>query len=81
MRRALHTSPAATVLSIAIAALLATGLTVACSPVMAQASFRGNAAHTGVQAGSAPRALPRIKWSFPTGERISSSPSYADGVV
>lgn len=81
MIRGLHTSPAATVLSIAIAALLATGLTVACSPVIAQATFRGNAAHTGVQTGRAPRTLPHVKWTFPTGDRISSSPSYADGLV
>jgi eukaryotic-like serine/threonine-protein kinase len=56
-------------------------LSIAWQPAVAQATFRGDAAHTGVQAGEAPRAQPSIRWAFPTGERIVSSPAWADGVV
>jgi outer membrane protein assembly factor BamB len=34
-----------------------------------------------VQTSAAPRTLPRVKWTFPTGDRITSSPSYANGIV
>lgn len=84
MRAAVHLhrpSSATTVLAITLVALLAAGLTIACGPAVAQASFRGDAAHTGVQTSAAPRTLPRIKWTFPTGDRITSSPSYANGIV
>lgn len=74
-------NPSTTVLSVAAGALLAASLSVGCSPAAAQSSFRGNPAHTGVQASAAPRTLPRVKWSFPTGDRISASPAFADGVV
>lgn len=74
-------SPSTTVLSITACALLAAGLSIGCTPAAAQSSFRGNAAHTGVQASAAPRRLPRVKWTFPTGDRISASPTFADGVV
>jgi len=47
----------------------------------AQATFRGDAAHSGVQASAAPRQFQRVKWSFPTGDRIVSSPVWHDGVV
>jgi eukaryotic-like serine/threonine-protein kinase len=47
----------------------------------AQSMFRGNPAHTGVYAGPAPRQFHRIKWKFPTGDRIVSSPVWSDGVV
>jgi outer membrane protein assembly factor BamB len=43
--------------------------------------FRGNAAHTGVYAGQAPRHFHHIKWKFPTGDRIVSSPVWNDGVI
>jgi eukaryotic-like serine/threonine-protein kinase len=39
-----------------------------------QTMFRGNAAHTGVYSGPAPRQFHRVKWKFPTGNRIVASP-------
>ncbi len=47
----------------------------------AQAMFRGDAAHTGVSAAAAPRTFHRVKWKFPTGDRIVSSPVLQDGVI
>jgi eukaryotic-like serine/threonine-protein kinase len=47
----------------------------------AQSMFRGNLAHTGVYAGPAPRAFHRIKWKFPTGDRVVSSPVWSDGAI
>lgn len=46
-----------------------------------QSMFRGNAAHTGVLPDKAPRAFHGVKWRFPTGDRIVSSPVFADGLV
>jgi outer membrane protein assembly factor BamB len=69
------------VLTVALMALAAAGLTIAWGPAAAQSTFRGDAAHTGVQPGEAPRVLPRVRWSFPTGDRVVSSPAWADGVV
>jgi outer membrane protein assembly factor BamB len=43
--------------------------------------FRGDAAHSGVYSGDAPRQFHRVKWTFPTGDRIVSSPVHADGVI
>jgi outer membrane protein assembly factor BamB len=40
----------------------------------AQSMFRGDTSHSGSYAGSAPRQFHRIKWKFPTGDRIVSSP-------
>jgi len=40
----------------------------------AQSMFRGDPAHTGVYAGTAPRQFHRIKWKFTTGDRVFSSP-------
>ena len=39
-----------------------------------QSMFRGDATHSGSYAGSAPHKFHRIKWRFPTGNRIVSSP-------
>ena len=39
-----------------------------------QSMFRGDAAHSGSYAGSAPHEFHRIKWRFPTGNRVVSSP-------
>ncbi|MET0500175.1 MAG: PQQ-binding-like beta-propeller repeat protein [Candidatus Binatia bacterium] len=61
--------------TVALLALLASGV------CQAQSMFRGNPAHTGVYAGPAPRQFHRIKWKFPTGDRIVSSPVWSDGVV
>ena len=46
----------------------------------AQAMFRGDAAHTGTYR-DAPRTFHRVKWTFPTGDRIVSSPVYRGGVI
>ncbi len=54
---------------------------VLATPTMAQSMFRGDPAHAGVSTSAAPRQLPRVKWSFPTGDRIVASPVYADGLV
>ena len=43
--------------------------------------FRGGPAHAGVYESAAPRQAPRVKWAFPTGNRIVSSPVVRDGVV
>jgi outer membrane protein assembly factor BamB len=40
----------------------------------AQSMFRSDPAHSGVYAGEAPRQFHRVKWKFPTGNRIVSSP-------
>ncbi len=47
----------------------------------AQTQFRADPAHTGVQPGPAPQRFTRVKWSFPTGERIVSTPALHDGVL
>ena len=41
-----------------------------------QSMFRGDAAHSGRMPASAPRQFHRIKWKFPTGDRIVSSPVF-----
>jgi outer membrane protein assembly factor BamB len=61
--------------TVALHAFLASGV------CQAQSMFRGDPAHTGVYAGPAPRQFHRIKWKFPTGDRIVSSPVWSDGVV
>ena len=47
----------------------------------AQPMFRGDAGHSGVYTGEASRQFHRVKWSFPTGDRIVSSPIHAAGVI
>jgi len=47
----------------------------------AQSMFRGDATHSGVYAGTAPRQFHRIKWTFPTGDRIVSSPVWNKNVL
>jgi eukaryotic-like serine/threonine-protein kinase len=63
--------------------ILVASLLAAALPVFAagEAMFRGDAAHTGVFATGGPRQFHRVKWTFPTGNRIVSSPVMADGVV
>ena len=63
--------------SIALAALLA----LASSTAGAQAMFRGDAAHHGASAATAPQAFHRVKWTFPTGARVVSSAVWHDGAV
>lgn len=60
---------------------LAIALSATAAAAGAQAMFRGDAAHTGVAAGAAPREFHRVKWHFPTGGRIVSSAVWHDGAV
>jgi len=60
------------------AALLVCLTTDICS---GQSMFRGNPTHSGVYTGAAPREFHRIKWKFPTGDRIVSSPVFSDGTI
>lgn len=39
-----------------------------------QSMFQGNARHTGAYQAQGPRQFHRVKWRFPTGERVVSSP-------
>ncbi len=56
-------------------------LAVCASTSLAQGQFRGDAAHRGVYAGTAPQHAPRVQWTFPTGDRVVSSPVLQDGVL
>ena len=47
----------------------------------AQSMFRGDATHSGTYASQAPREFHRVKWKFPTGDRVVSSPVWQDNVV
>ena len=47
----------------------------------AQSMFRGDPSHSGTYPGQAPRQFHRVKWSFPTGDRIISSPVFQDSVL
>ncbi len=62
-----------------------TGLAVACALAAglagAQSMFRGDAAHSGAYRSDGPRQFHRVKWKFPTGDRIVSSPVFADNVI
>src|ERR1700730_7286890 len=51
------------------------------APCVAQSMFRGDAAHSGVYPGSGPQKFHRVKWKFPTGARVVSSPVWDNGVV
>lgn len=62
-------------LLIAIANLLVIG------NCAAQSMFRGDAEHSGVYAGQGPRQFHGVKWSFQTGDKVLSSPTYHDGVI
>ncbi len=46
-----------------------------------QSMFRANPMHTGTYTGPAPRQFHRVKWKFPTGDRIMSSPVLKENVV
>jgi outer membrane protein assembly factor BamB len=60
---------------------LLAALLIASGVAAAQSSFRGDATHAGASRDEGPRQLHRIKWRFPTGDRIVSSPVYADGTI
>ena len=62
-----------------IVALLAT--LCAATGINAQSMFRGDAMHSGTYAGPAPRQFHRVKWKFPTGDRVISSPVFKDNVI
>lgn len=62
-------------------ALALLGLLLAAGNAPAQAVFRGDAARTGVATSVAPRQAVRVKWSFPTGQRIVSSAVWHQGAV
>ena len=46
-----------------------------------QTMFRGDASHSGIYAGAGPRQFHGVKWRFPTGDRVVSSPVWSDGVL
>ncbi len=56
------------------------GIAVA-SGAHSEAVFRGDNAHSGVFTTQGPRQFHRVKWVFRTGDRIVSSPIYADGLI
>lgn len=47
----------------------------------AQSMFRGDPAHSGTSNASAPRQFHRVKWKFPTGDRIMSSPVWENKIL
>lgn len=61
--------------SLVLAALFAAGL------CPAQSMFRGDVVHSGVYAGPGPRQFHGVKWKFATGDRVVSSPVWAEGVL
>jgi outer membrane protein assembly factor BamB len=61
--------------------LLVAAIALCLATAQAQTTFRGDVAHAGVYRGDGPRALHRVRWTFPTGGRIVSSPVYAEGLI
>ncbi len=53
----------------------------AASATHAQPTFRGDPAHSGFSVSQGPRQFHRVKWTFPTGDRIVSSAVYANGAL
>ena len=51
------------------------------STALAQATFHGNIARTGVYEGGGPTQAPGVKWTFKAAGPIVTSPAIADGVV
>jgi outer membrane protein assembly factor BamB len=64
-----------TLIGIAVASVVCVGA------AHGQTMFRGDAAHAGAYRDAGPQKLHRVKWKFPTGDRVVSSPVYKDGVV
>jgi eukaryotic-like serine/threonine-protein kinase len=54
---------------------------VAATTASGQATFRGDAARSGAQPDAAPREFHRVKWSFPTGDKVVSSPALDAGTL
>jgi eukaryotic-like serine/threonine-protein kinase len=63
--------------SIATAALVL----LAAAPALAQSTFHGNLARTGVYESAGPTRFGGVKWAFKAGGPIVTSPAIADGVV
>jgi eukaryotic-like serine/threonine-protein kinase len=61
--------------------VLAMASMLASAVVAAQPMFRGDPSHSGAYPADGPRQFHRVKWRFQTGDRIVSSPVYADGVI
>ena len=57
------------------------GAVAAALSAHAQSMFRGDPAHSGTTSEKAPRQFHRVKWKFPTGDRIISSPVAQDKVL
>ena len=53
----------------------------ATTAVDSEPMFRGDAMHSGTYVGPAPRQFHRVKWKFPTGDRVISSPVFNDNVI
>ncbi|HEX4781649.1 MAG TPA: PQQ-binding-like beta-propeller repeat protein [Usitatibacter sp.] len=47
----------------------------------AEPMFRGDARHSGVYDAQGPREFHRVRWAFPTGNRVVSSPVMQGGIV
>jgi outer membrane protein assembly factor BamB len=62
-------------------AIIAAACALVASGAYAQSMFRGDAVHAGVYRDQGPRAFHRVKWTFATGDRIVSSPVYAEGAL
>jgi eukaryotic-like serine/threonine-protein kinase len=56
-------------------------LTVVSSAALAEATFHGNVARTGVYAATGPAQAPTVQWTFKAAGPIVTSPAIADGVV
>jgi outer membrane protein assembly factor BamB len=61
-------------------ALATAAVALLSGPASAQWMFRGGPAHLGTTE-AAPRRAPRVRWRFPTGDRVISSPAFKEGVV
>jgi outer membrane protein assembly factor BamB len=61
--------------------LAALALLAVSSTALAQATFHGNVARTGVYEGAGPTRAPALEWLFKTPGPIVTSPAIADGVV
>jgi eukaryotic-like serine/threonine-protein kinase len=57
------------------------GAVAAALSAHAQSMFRGDPAHSGTSTATAPRQFHHVKWKFPTGDRIISSPVAQDKVL
>ena len=61
--------------------VLGLGLLMCAANLLAQTTFHGNVARTGVYESAGPTQLKGVKWTFKTGAAIVASPVIADGVV